>query len=236
MDLRWDRLSSGEQIAGGAALALLVCMFFGWFNFGFDTQNAWESLHYISPILTLAIVFTIAAVVMKAAGKSLGDVPADSAIFVLGCLAFILILFRLIDPVSLGGSEGFEVSGSVEAGIFLALLAAGGIAGGGYLATGGTALDRLKAMIPQGSPAPPPPASGPATPPPPPAATPAPPPPAAVPTPPAPPPAPASPAAPAAPASQAQPQSRFCEQCGAAVATGDRFCSECGADQAPIRD
>lgn len=225
MDLRWDRLNSGEQIAGGAALALFACMFLGWFNFGFVTQDAWEALHFISPVLTVVVVFTLAAVGMKAAGKSLGEVPADSVIFVLGCLAFILVLFRLIDPVSIGG-EGFEESASVEAGIFLALLASAGIAGGGYLATGGAGLDQLKKLIPQGHPMPPPPPPqappGPVSPPP--AATPAPTP-AAAPAPPPPP--------PPAPVPTVEEQGRFCEQCGTAVVPGDRFCSECGATQAP---
>jgi ABC-type multidrug transport system permease subunit len=51
MDLKLERLSNGERIAAGSALALFVCMFFGWFNFGFDTASAWEALHYISPTL-----------------------------------------------------------------------------------------------------------------------------------------------------------------------------------------
>lgn len=214
MDLRLDRLNSGEQIAAGSALALLVCMFFGWFNFGFETLNAWESLDFISPILTVSIAATIGIAAMKAADKSLGDIPAGSTIFVLGCLAFLLILFRLIDPVSYKGAEGYEPSGSVEAGIFLALLAAGGIVAGGYLATGGTALDQLKKLIPQSAPAP-----NPVHPPPPP------------PAPPAATPQASAPAAPQSPAPPA-PQGRFCEQCGATVTAGDRFCSECGAEQA----
>ncbi len=221
MDLRWDRLNSGEQIAAGSALALFACMFFGWFNFGFETLDAWESLHFISPILTVAIVATVAIVFMKAAGKSLGDIPGGTVIVVLGCLAFILILFRLVDPVSFKGAEGFEPSGSVEAGMFLALLAAGGIAAGGYLATGGTALDQLKKLLPQGGQAPPPP-------PPPNAMPPTPTPPAAAPpvtAPPTPPPAPSAAPPPAAA------QSGFCEQCGAPLAAGDRFCSSCGAEQ-----
>ncbi|HEX5984457.1 MAG TPA: zinc ribbon domain-containing protein [Solirubrobacterales bacterium] len=205
MDLRLERLNSGEQLAAGSAIALFACMFFSWFNFGFDTTNAWESLHYISPILTVVIVATLGIAFMKAAGKSLGDIPDGSAIFALGCLAALLILYRLIDPVSLPGAEGFEPSGSVQAGLFLALLSAAGIAAGGYIATGGTALDRIKARIPK-SPAP-------AAPPPTVASTPAPPPPA--------------------PASPANTGGSFCEECGTAIGPNDRFCSGCGREQAP---
>jgi flagellar biosynthesis protein FliQ len=136
MDMKLERLNSGERIAAGSALALFVCMFFGWFNFGFDTANAWEALHYIGPILTIAIASTLGVAVMKASERSLGDIPDAMAIFVLGCLATVLVLFRLIDPVS---------SSSAEAGMFLGLLAAAGIGLGGYLATGGT----LRATIAQ---------------------------------------------------------------------------------------
>jgi hypothetical protein len=220
MDLRLDRLNSGEQIAAGSALALLVCMFFGWFNFGFETLNAWHSLDFVSPFLTVTIAAILGIAAMKAANKSLGDIPTGSTIFVLGCLAFLLILFRLIDPVSYQGAEGFESNGSVEAGIFLALLAAGGIAGGGYLATGGTALDQLKKLIPQSAPSPPPPPPPTASPSPSPSSspTPAPPPPTPSPTPPPPPPTSTS--------------AGFCEQCGAAIGPEDRFCSECGVERA----
>lgn len=218
MDLKPERLNSGEQIAAGSAIALLACMFFSWFNFGFDTTNAWESLHYISPILTVVIAATLAIAFMKASGKSLGDIPDGSAIFFLGCLAVLLILYRLIDPVSLPGTEGFEPSGSVQAGLFLALLSAAGIAAGGYMATGGTALDKLKARISSG-PAPTP-ASSPTSPPPP------------------APPAAATPAAPSPPPPEAHPApagtgQAFCEECGTPVAANDRFCSGCGKEQVP---
>jgi hypothetical protein len=187
MNVELQRLNSGERVAAGSALALFVCMFFSWFNFGYDTVTAWEALHYISPLLTVAIVATVGIAFMKASARSLGDIPEGSVIFVLGCLATLLVLFRLIDPVSSPGAEGFQTSGSVEAGLFLGLLAAGGIGVGGYLATGGTALNQLKDLFPTPAPvAAPPPAS---------------------------------------------PKNAFCEECGAAIASGDRFCGECGKEQ-----
>jgi hypothetical protein len=230
MDLKLERLDSGERIAAGSALALFVCMFFGWFNFGFETDNAWEALHFISPVLAVTIAGTLGIALMKALGKSLGDLPGDSVVFVLGCLATVLIFFRLIDPISISGGEGFHASSSVEAGMILALIAAGGVAVGGYLATGGTALDQLKGLLPNQrppAPSPPPPPTAPPPVPPTPPVPQAPPPaqPVAAPLPSSPPPAPA--------ATPAEAGHAFCEECGAAIGAGDRFCGGCGAEQAP---
>lgn len=249
MDLKIQRLDQGEKVAAGSALALLVCMFLGWFSFGPFVSNAWDSLHYISPLLAIVIAATLTIVVLKAGGRGL-DIPDGSVIFVLGCAAVLLILFRLIDPVSAGEASPFgggeaEIGGSIEAGLFLSLIAAAGIAVGGYLATGGRALDQVKELLasrggpalPRQPPPPPPPGDGP------PAAAPAarpaqPAPPPATPLPPVTPPPPASPPptaqpeppspAPAAPPTAGEDRTVFCEHCGAKLRESDRFCGECG--------
>lgn len=144
MDLKLQRLDQGEKIAAGSAAALFVCMFLGWFNFGFSVLNAWDSLHYISPLLAIAIAATLAIVLLKASGRDL-DAPDGTVIFILGCVAVLFVLFRLIDPVSaseassFGGGDGTDLGSSPAAGIFLSLIAAAGMALGGHLATGGQA-------------------------------------------------------------------------------------------------
>jgi hypothetical protein len=218
MDLKMQRLNQGEKIAAGSALALLICMFLGWFNFDFATVNAWDSLHYISPLLAIAIAATLTIALLKTSGRSLGDIPDGSVIFVLGCVATALVLFRLIDPVSagqaspFGGGGGPEVGSSAEAGLFLGLIAAVGIAIGGYLATDGQALDQVKALFASqgGPPQPPPPGR---------AAPPAPPQPA--------PPAAQTVPSPPAPVAGGE-RVAVCEHCGAQLQAGDRFCGACG--------
>lgn len=151
MNLNIERLGQGEKIAAGSALALFVCMFLSWFNFSYTASNAWESLHYTSAILAISIVATLGVAFAEVRELDLGDIPGGLVVFVLGCLSALLILFRLIDPVSTPGIEGGSTSGSVEAGAFLGFFAALGIAAGGYVTTDGKAIDRLKALLPSSS-------------------------------------------------------------------------------------
>ena len=151
MNLSIERLGQGERIAAGSALALFACMFLSWFNFSYTASNAWESLHYISPILAISIVSTLGFAFAQVRELDIGDIPGGLVVFVLGCLSALLILFRLIDPISTPGIEGGSTAGSVEAGAFLGFFAALGIAAGGYVTTDGKAVDRLKALLPSGA-------------------------------------------------------------------------------------
>ena len=240
MDLKVQRLSQGEKVAAGSALALFVCMFLSWFSFGFASSSAWDSLHYVSPILAVVIAATLTIAFLKASGRGVEGIPTNSVLFALGCVAAVLVLFRLIDPITAGGASPFggagpEEGGSVEAGLFLGLIAAVGIAVGGYMATDGRALDPVKRLFanaggpgaPQQAPPPRPPSSA-ASPQPaapskqalPPITTP-PPPPATQAAPPPPPPAPP-------PSEVTEEHVVFCGQCGGRMSESDRFCGECG--------
>ena len=74
-NLNFERLGQGEKIAAESALALLVCMFLSWFNFSYTASNAWESLHYISPILAISIVATLGVAFSEAREMSIGAFP-----------------------------------------------------------------------------------------------------------------------------------------------------------------
>src|SRR5262245_33505547 len=108
-----NRLSQGEKIAGLAAVALFISMFFAWFGFGnpageLENQlgvaiggnfsfNAWESFDFIDLVLLLAVVVTVATVVAKAT-DALIDFPLNVLVVVLGGLATLLVFYRVIDP------------------------------------------------------------------------------------------------------------------------------------------
>jgi hypothetical protein len=178
-----DKLSLGEKIAGGSAILLFIFMFFDWFGVevsgvgAFSGSvpgaggSAWDVLEFIPIVLVVAI---IAALVMT--GLRLADSPAEppvpmsTVVTVLGVLSVLLILFRIIDPPSFDSFGGVSVDATLDVGIFLGLIAAAGIAYGGYSTmreegvTFGDTADRLSSG---GGPPPPPPSSSVPPPPPP---------------------------------------------------------------------
>jgi hypothetical protein len=192
-----NRLTLGEKIAGVSAILLFIFMFFDWYGVSISGGgesvdlggggSAWDTLDFIPWFLLITIIVTIANAVIEASESDV-DVPVHggTVVTVLGVIAFLLILFRIIDTPTFAEFGGVSADGSVKFGIFLSLIAAGGIAFGGYRAmqeegaTFGDAADRLSGGGGGGE-GPPPPSGGP-PPPPPPSQTPPPPPPPPPPT------------------------------------------------------
>jgi hypothetical protein len=146
-----DRLSKAEKVSSISAIQLFVFMFFHWFGVeGFSNPNsllidfrgsrsgksAWEALDYIPIVLLVTIIVTLAVVALrlaKAARKS--PFPVNGLVGILGIVSMLLILYRIVDPPTFGVEEKIITwEGTVQFPIFLALLAAAGIAFGGCLA------------------------------------------------------------------------------------------------------
>jgi len=194
MDL--DRLSTGEKIASVSAILLFVFMFFNWFGVevsgvgGFsgtisgEGGNAWEALDFIPFVLLVTILAALGVAALRLSDADYEPpVSANTVVAVLGAISVLLILFRIVDPPTFGSFGGVSVDATLNVGIFLGLLAAAGIAYGGYSAmreegmTFGDAADRLSGgpgantapppAQPPSSSAPPPPPPPPHNPPPP---------------------------------------------------------------------
>jgi hypothetical protein len=187
-----DRLSTGEKISAVSAILLFVFMFFDWFGVevsgvpgfsgtvsGSGGGSAWDALDVIPIFLMLAIVAAIGVAVIRLTDADVEPPVSLNAIVAgLGGFAVLLILYRIVSPPDFDSFGGVSVDATLKFGIFLGLIAAAGIAYGGYAAmreegaTFGGEADRL------GGSGPPPPAGGaPPPPPPPPAQQPPPPPP-----------------------------------------------------------
>ncbi len=142
MDL--DKLNTGEKIAGVSAVLLFIFMFFTWFGVevsggGFSGSvpgaggSAWDALEFIPIVLMITIVVALISAFLRLSDSDYEPpVSLNVAVAVLGGLSTLLVLFRIIDPPGFGSFGGVSVEATLEFGIFLGLIAAAGIAYGGY--------------------------------------------------------------------------------------------------------
>jgi hypothetical protein len=142
-----DRLSGGERISAVSAILLFVFMFLDWFGtkdagelqFFSVGRSAWEALDYIPIVLVIAIIATLAVAALRLANAvHRPPIPVNAVVAILGTISVLLILFRIVDPPNFGSFQeiwgNITIEGTVQFPIFLALLAAAGIAFGGCLA------------------------------------------------------------------------------------------------------
>jgi hypothetical protein len=134
--------------------------------------SAWDALDFIPIVLVVTIVVALINVFLRLSDSDYEPpVSMNVAVAVLGGLSTLLVLFRIIDPPGFGSFGGVSVDATLDFGIFLGLIAAAGIAFGGYKAmeeegsSFSGAADKLSGGGP-GAGSPPPPSAG--TPPPPP--------------------------------------------------------------------
>ncbi|HWH21180.1 MAG TPA: hypothetical protein VN671_11650 [Solirubrobacterales bacterium] len=150
--VRLDRLRSGEAIALVSAVGLFVLMFFTWFGAkaatggeplggvitGAAGGNAWQTLEVIPLFLMLAIVVAVGAALLRVTGSDWKPaIPPAAAVCVLGGLAALLILIRIISPPGPSGAfSELGMESTLKLPVFIAFVAALGIAYGGWRAMG----------------------------------------------------------------------------------------------------
>jgi hypothetical protein len=147
VDFDRNRIGQGELIAGISGLVLLIDLWFDWYGVKFSgaggvlqgvnigaSGNAWEIFSLIDIILFLVSLLAIGLAVLRGMNR-VPDTPWPTGTIVAGAggLAVLLILFRLIDsPIDTHGVPNIDVSRKF--GIFLGLIAAAGVAYGGWRA------------------------------------------------------------------------------------------------------
>jgi hypothetical protein len=124
-----NRLRFAEKVAGLSALALLVFLFLDWFGVGRTGASGWDSLGWLALALcVVTIVVGLAVPVVFGLYESpvLPLFTAISAVTV-GLLTVIALLVQVV------AQPGPDELVSVRAGWWLGLLAAAGVARGGFL-------------------------------------------------------------------------------------------------------
>lgn len=143
MDL--SKLHRGERMAAFAGVALfLIMIMFSWFGVDIPAEvrgfaemsgqdfnfNAFEAFEVIDLILFVTIVVAVGLGLTTAMGKKV-RLPVSGAVLTagLGILSTFLIFYRIIDVPGPGGGMGI----ARKLGVFLGLIAAAGIAYGGWI-------------------------------------------------------------------------------------------------------
>jgi hypothetical protein len=179
MDL--TRLTQGEKIAAVSGIALILIMFiFKWFGLevgvaGFTAEgsrNAWGSYGFIDIVLFVTVAAAIGLALISASQTEVGlPVAASAVVAGLGILSVVLIIISIISPPDFG-VEGSGIDHTRKIGVWLGLIAAIGIAYGGWRAmqeegtSFGEQADRFRGPDEGPGAAPPPPPSAPPPPPP----------------------------------------------------------------------
>lgn len=140
-------MRAGERIAALSALALLAFSFLRWYgaepageaHFPTDAGgSAWQTLGLVLVVLlaTVAVALATAALRLRGSRRRPAAVPLNAVVAVLGGLSSLLVLLRIVFPPDLGSVGGIPLDATLSPGAFLGLLAACGVAYGGYRAMG----------------------------------------------------------------------------------------------------
>lgn len=125
-----NRLRFAEKVAGVSALALLGFLFLDWFGLaGGDGASGWDSLGWFA--LALCVLAVVAGLALPLVFGSIESpvLPLGAAIaaLVIGVLTVIALLVQVIFQ------PGPDEAVAVRSGWWLGLLAAAGVARGGFL-------------------------------------------------------------------------------------------------------
>lgn len=174
----FTRLTQGEKIAAVSGVALILIMFiFTWYaveaigeSVPDSGANAWQAFSFIDIVLFITVAAAIGLALISASQTEVGlPVAASAVVAGLGILSAILIFYRIIDtPGDLGvAGEAFDIQVVRKIGVWLGLLAAIGVAYGGWRAmqeegtSFGEEADRFRGPDEDPGAAPPPPPSAP---------------------------------------------------------------------------
>jgi hypothetical protein len=138
----FGQLSLGSRVAGGSAIVLFISCFLEWVHasvsigaLSVSSGASGFSEYFFGKLAALAAVLVIVALVMEVRGASNPlPWPPSLMIMALGGIAFISAAFHIFSyPGGLSGASGAGIDIGASFGVYLATLAAIGVAAGGYL-------------------------------------------------------------------------------------------------------
>jgi hypothetical protein len=180
----FTRLTQGEKIAGVSGIALfLIMLIFKWFGVKVtgggltlegETRNAFGAYGFFDIVLFVTVAAAIGLALISASQTEVGlPVAASAVVAGLGILSVVLIIISIISPPDFGVDlSGSGIDHTRKIGVWLGLIAAVGVAYGGWRAmqeegtSFGDQADRFRGPDEGPGATPPPPPSSPPPPPP----------------------------------------------------------------------
>jgi hypothetical protein len=139
-----NKLTTSDKIIAGSGIVLFIAYFMPWFTASYDAgpidvdySASGSDVGFLWATLPMLIGLVLAAWVIatKLFDVKMPDLPmpAGQLVLGLGALAAVLVVLKLLIGIDDDGAEAFGVDVSRSIGIFLAALAAIGLAVGGFL-------------------------------------------------------------------------------------------------------
>jgi hypothetical protein len=115
------------MVGAVSGAVLLVASFLPWYSAGGENATAWQAFSFTDLVMAAAAILALSVGIVVLARLSVSYPVAGSSVTAgLGVLALVLIVYRLINPPGAGEVDR-------EVGAWLGLVAAAGIAWGGWL-------------------------------------------------------------------------------------------------------
>src|SRR6266516_2970179 len=152
-----SRLRPGEALAGACGVLLFAVMFAPWYEIGGNltgvngdvlraaaarrgidlSRNAWQSFGVIDIVMLVAVLAAVGLLLLTLTQRSVA-LPVAASVFVtvLGALATLLVLYRLINepPLAVGAVTAPDQLIDTKVWAYIGFVLCGGIALGGFLA------------------------------------------------------------------------------------------------------
>jgi len=129
-----NKLSTADKVIGASAIAFLIALFMPWYGLAGDTKIGWE--YFLTGILPLLIAAAMVAVIaiqrFTTTELPTPPIPWSRIQVIAGAAVVVLLLLRVLIASSVDVlGESFDLDRKY--GLWIAFLAAIGIAVGGYL-------------------------------------------------------------------------------------------------------
>jgi len=122
------------MIASAAVPVLFVVLYIPWFSVGALSVDAWGTGGTLGLVLIVAMGATAILFLLRVTGTFF-DFPFEWVVTGTGAAAFLMVLYRLIEPPDLFGGGLADVEVARRAGAYMGLVCTGAIAAGGFWST-----------------------------------------------------------------------------------------------------